>query len=109
MVNKLLISVGMSMLLLIGCVTTPTVVTKTQFQTVEVPIVIVPAPPTIQKPVLAITQLKSADQNNVGLVAQSYVLSIKQLEDYADQLTLIIDKYAELAKQNPNINTPLAK
>lgn len=109
MVNKLLISIGMSVLLLTGCASTPTVVTKTEFQTVKVPVVIVPAPPIVQKPLLAITQLSAVDQNNVGLLTQSYVITIKQLEDYADQLSLVIGKYAELAKQNPDINTPSPK
>ena|SRR6185437_15222899 len=88
-----------------GC-TTPTVVTKTIFQTVKVPVVEVPAPPVVEKPVLAITTLSAEDQADIGLLTQSYVVTIKQLEDYADQLNLVISQYAQLAKQNPVIETP---
>lgn len=85
---------------LAGC-TSPTVVTKTEFQTVKVPIIEVPAPPQVDKPDLAINKMSPADQTDPGLLSKAYVVTIKQLEDYADRLNLVIATYAKLAKQSP--------
>lgn len=99
MVKKLLITMILSGL--IGCATSPTVVTHTIIQKVNIPIPECPAPPIVEKPILGISKLTDDQQKDIGELSKGYAISLKQTEDYANQLLVIIKKYDDISKNNP--------
>lgn len=82
---------------LAGCKTkqdTPQIV----YKTVNVPVYIVPAPPTVERPVLTLETtspevLRSSDAAYVKALAASF----EQITGYAKQLEAVYNKYKELA------------
>jgi hypothetical protein len=89
---------------LIGCVSQPV---KTVYQEKDIPIYIVPAPPIVKQPVLAITSLTPAQQNNIGELTKAYNISLKQTMQYACQLKNIVDEYTILAASSPSLISPV--
>lgn len=95
--------VALSMML-IGC--TPPVI-KTVYKTKEIPIYIVPTPPTVPEPVLEVTLLTPEQKNDIGELAKAYSISLKQSTQYACQLKNIVDEYAVLAAASPSLISPV--
>lgn len=86
--------------LLVGCSSVPIIKT----QTVNKPVIYVPEPPTVTRPNLEIFNLSEEDKKDIGKVSKAHGVDLVQLSDYVNILELIIDKYRELAKENPKIN-----
>lgn len=63
-----------------------------------------PQPPVVQRPVLAIYQLSSADSKNPAKVAKAYKATVKSLQGYSSQLEIILNGYRQ-ANVQPSIPT----
>ena len=87
-------------LALFGCNSTK-VIEKVVYKDKLVPVTVVPAPEKVNKPILLIDQLSIEQKNDLGELSKAYVISIEQLEEYSKQLSLVINKYDEMSKNNP--------
>jgi hypothetical protein len=79
---------------------------KTVYKDKDVPIYIVPAPPIVQKPVLYLSTMTTAQQDDIGELAKGYKTTLTQVIQYACKLQLIVDKYAMLAASGPTLISP---
>lgn len=101
---KRILSVIMLTILLIGCNS----VGKVKYQDVPTPVYVVPAPPTVVRPALAVDALTPEQRGDAGLVAQAQRATAVQKQGYIDQLELIIKKYGVLAAESQaNLNKML--
>lgn len=75
------------------------------FQEVKVPVYVVVEPPVVQRPELEISTLSEEQKKDPGELAKAHKITIKQLQQYSENLEKIIEKQRELAKQ-PNIVIP---
>jgi len=98
MVRYRTFSVILITLFLAGCSTTK-LPPKTEIKYVQVPILVSPAPPPIQRPLLLLDQLTDIDKADPGKVVQSYKVSIKQLTNYIEELEAIIKEYDNISKK----------
>jgi hypothetical protein len=96
MVKKLLILCVS--LILVGCQTTPT--PNTVYKDVKIPSYIVPKPPKIERPQLAIETITPEQQKEQGELVKAYTLTIKQLEQYVVGLEKIITRYDEVSGEH---------
>lgn len=94
MVGKII--TGFTVLLLTACGSMPV---KTEIQYVDRPILICPAPPHTERPILLIDSLTEEDKKDPGNVVQTYKATIKQLTNHVEELEIIIDRYDETSKQ----------
>jgi type IV pilus biogenesis protein CpaD/CtpE len=105
MVKEIVITITIA--LLSACAVAPPA--KIVYQEVKIPIIVVPAPPKFERPVLEIDKLSDLQKEDEGQLAKAYVITIKQLEDYSDRQQQSIDKYDDLSKQNILPADPLDK
>lgn len=103
--NATIMGIGLLGLLCIsGCTSVPCApVIQTKFVPEYIPVNQVPAPPTVAPPTLALASLTPAQKLSLGEMAKAYVVSLTQLEDYATNLKKIVDKYAQMAADNPPV------
>ena len=80
---------------------------KTVYQTKEVPVYVVPAPPTVVRPTLVITTLTDAQKADLGELAKAYSISLKQAMQYSCSLENIVNAYAALAAKAPSLIAPI--
>lgn len=91
-------------ILMTGCNT----VGKLKYQNVATPVYVVPAPPKVDRPALAVDALTPEQRTDAGLVAQAQRATAVQKQGYIDQLELIIKKYGALAVESQaNLNKML--
>lgn len=93
----------MSIIALSSCAA---VTPKTVYVDKDIPVYVVPKPPAIIKPVLAIDLLTVAQQDDIGELTKAYSISLKQAMQYACQLKNVVDKYDDLSAKNPTLITP---
>lgn len=87
-------------LILTGCAT-PQVIREPY----PVPVLFVPAPPPIERPVIDVDEVVVADLDAMtpsqrGQIVKSYVLSAQSWRAYAEELEEIVDKYRELSTRS---------
>jgi hypothetical protein len=73
-----------------GCATTPRIIT-TVSKPIGVPILYCPAPPTLVRPALPISQVTKT--TNEGQLVKMYVATIETIIGYSNQQQLIINQY----------------
>ncbi len=101
---KNILSVILLSLFLLGCDT----VGKVKYVNVPTPVYVVPAPPAVQRPVLAIDLLTPEQRSDAGVVAQAQRATVVQKNGYIEQLELILNRYASLsAESQANLNKML--
>lgn len=92
MKNKFILTVILSVLLVAGCAHERIV-----YRDTPKPVYIVPAPPAVQRPVLATENLTPEQRADPGIVLQAEHAAVEQLHGYIDQLEAVIKKYSDLA------------
>lgn len=101
---KNILSVILLSVLLVGCNS----IGKVKYHDVATPVYVVPAPPKIERPTLAIDSLTEEQRNDPGLVEQAKRASSIQKQGYIEQLEAIIAKYGALAVESQtNLNKML--
>lgn len=70
---------------------------RIKIQKEYIPVSSVPMPPDTNRPVLYTERLSDEQKQDAGVVAQSYKISIKQLQSYSNILEQIIAEYRHLA------------
>lgn len=80
---------------------------RTVYQEKDVPVYVVPAPPKVQQPDLAINNLTEKQKDDIGELAKAYNISLVQLGQYACKLKNIVDKYEFLSTTSPTPVSPL--
>jgi len=97
MANKI-VTVLLLGIFMTGCSTMNGAV-KTDVKYVYKPLLVCPAPPAMEKPLLLIDQLSEEDKKDPGKVAQAYKASVKQLTNYLNDLELVVKQYDATSKQ----------
>lgn len=74
-------------------------------KTVEIPVAVCAKPPVINRPYLPIYALEDAKNDELiyAITAKSYVITIKQLQEYSKQLELILDTYRNSCPDSPEV------
>lgn len=93
-----LLSVIAFALLAVGCAHKPII--KYEYIEKKVPVIAVPAPPAVERPVYETSKLTSEDRKHLGTVAHAAVTEIKQKDGYILILESIINKYKELSEKS---------
>jgi len=63
---------------------------------VEVPVIYVPKPPVVIKPLLAINDIDENDAGDFAEIARKYKITIIQLLDYTNQLEIVVENYDDI-------------
>ncbi len=90
------------LLALVGCASAPIIKYRNIYITKKVPIIYVPSPPKVIRPVLYTTTLPNKS-SSIGILVKAYYIDTIQLLQYSKKLEFIINKYTELAKNNPKL------
>ena len=96
-----LISLTLLLLILTGCKAMPA---KVEIVEVKTAIIYVPTSPDITPPSLVYDEATPAQRNDAKEAIKLLVIDFQQVYDYSLQLQVIVNKYNELAKDNPDIN-----
>ena len=96
--NKIVIA--LACLLAVGCMP----ITKEKIQKEEVPVYVIPAPPVVDRPILETSKLTAEDRKDLNKVAKAMTIAKEELEEYADSLEKIVNKYRELSNTSKTID-----
>lgn len=80
---------------------------KTVYQNVYLPTYIVPKPPMPDKPTLYISTMTDAQKADIGELSKGYVISFKQVMQYACLMNKIVNKYNDLSNEKPGTVPPV--
>lgn len=83
-----------SIILISGCATQQTV----EFVEVAKPILTCPPPPGLERPDLALSTIQPGNTSTPGEVVKRYKATIIQLQKYAEELEIIVERYEEVSK-----------
>jgi hypothetical protein len=97
-IYSFIITIGLGTL--VSCKTQPPVI---KYKTVDVAVQYTATPPPVTRPTLDVTTLTPAQKADIGELGKAYVITAKQLMQYACLLEKVYNQYATMAKNNPSL------